>query len=293
MKRNNRKKEIIKSPVLFLGFLVFLLLLIFVATKIVISFKNAPIREFSRTSFVLIDRKGEFIIFSLEKKLGQIYFLPSEEVIVSRGFGKYEWRKVFGLGELEKKGGQLVSETIQKNLSVAIFGYFYDENKEIDFYRKDSTMLFQKVFWQALNGKIKTNLEKLDLFLLYLRALNINKNLLKLNDNYSDQKIFSDSKIGQESLALEVLNATSHNGLAQETTNFLEKSGGRVVRNVDALEQQENCEIKAGEDFGESYTLLWIKRFFPCRITFNKNGSRADISIILGEDYWKNQVDKW
>ncbi|PIV00894.1 hypothetical protein COS54_02210 [Candidatus Shapirobacteria bacterium CG03_land_8_20_14_0_80_39_12] len=292
MKKNNRKKIFFGSPIFVGAFLVFLLLLVFGVIKMVISFKNTSLRRFSRTSFVLIDRKGELLIFSSERKLGQIYFLPAETVEVGRGFGEYEWRKIYGLGELEKKGGLLVSETIRKNLNIAIFGYFYDGNKEADYYRKNPSKLFRNVFWQALTGKVKTDLGKIDLFLLYLRALSLNKSLLEIDD-YSGRENIADSKISEESLALEVLNATLHNGLAQEAANFLEKSGVRVIRSADALKPEENCKIKSEVEFKESYTLFWVKRFFPCRVIFNKDGSRADITVILGEDYWKRGVDKW
>ena len=280
--------------ILFWSFLILLLLLFSGLAKIFLGFKKAEIRRFSRTNFVFFDIKQQPLLLSLQGSEGQVFVFSGESrVLVPPGFGEYELRKVYALGELEKKGPQLVKETVQSNYKAAIFGYFYDQKQAGDLYLRKPKRFFQQVFWQAFWGKVKTDLSRYDLAVLYFRAFRLNEARIKVKNSYTEQDKFFDERLTDESFSVEILNATDHDGLAQETGKFLEKAGLRVVRSADADKNQENCEIKVREEIALSYTLWWVKRFFPCQISFTKDSSRADLVLVLGEEYWKERGEKW
>jgi hypothetical protein len=293
MKRKKRDKN--KNPkfliIFFIfGFLSALVFFLFIYLKL----KKSELLFLSRANFVFIDQEKVPLIFSFEGKNGLILTLPTyDKFRVTRGFGEYELRKVFALGELDKKGGELVSETLEENVPVAIFGYFYDEENKMDSYLKSPRSIFFKVFYRGLRGEIKTSLDKFDLLLLLIKSIKISPSLVELK-NYEPERgdLFKDKKMREESLSIEVLNATEQSGLAQRIAELFEKSGGRVVRIADAPQKQENCRIVTSEN-PTSYTFKWIKQLYHCPVEMENGEARADITIILGENYWKNEGEKW
>ncbi len=295
-KKRTKKKEVKAAN--FFVFFVFLGLffgLIF-SVLVYLKLKTSSFLSLNRVNFVFIDKEKNPFVFSFEEQNGLVLTLPVyNKFRVTRGFGEYELRKVYALGELEGKGGELLAETLQENIPVAIFGYFYDEKSKADFYLNSSRRLFFKIFFRGLKGELKTNLSKVDLIVLLVKSLRINSSLVKLvNYNGEAGDFFKDRKIREESLSIEVLNATEQSGLAQRMSRLFDKSGGRIVRIADAPEKQERCRIITGKDPRESYTLRWIRYIYDCPVEqIGNEEARADVTIVFGENYWKNEGKKW
>lgn len=255
---------------------------------------SADLRSFNRLNFVFIDRQNEPLVFSFQEREGIVLTLPAgDKTLVPHGFGEYELKKVYALGELEGKGGALLSQTVEELLAVPIFGYFKSEKSLINSFLSEPKAFIVSIFWQSWQGKLKTNLRRQDLLWLYFKARKIDKALIKVR-NFSAQELmdFQDKGLREEALSIEVLNATDGVGLAQKTARFLENSGARVVRIDDADQRREECLIVAGS--GNSYTLSWLRRVYPCRVEQRgKGAARAEISLILGQNYWKPKAEKW
>ncbi len=266
----------------------FFLLLCWGIAKIRPGLRGSSLRPFSRINFVLLDAQKQSLLLSLGEGKGEILFLPADlEVSVPGGFGIYRLGKIYSLGELEKRGEELLADTLRANFEAAIFGSFYDQGKSREEYLKNPSGLFGEICRRVLGGQIKTSLKGYDLLVFCRRAVGLAKERVSVGELAKAD--FADRRISEEGLSLEVLNATDHNNLALETAGFLEKAGGRVVRSADAPQTQAECEIRVKEEAVLSYTLSWIKRFFPCPVVLGQEGSRADISLFLGENYWK----KW
>lgn len=296
MKRKKREKTSSKAKYFIFYILLGLFCAAIFSVFVYFKLKKSDFLFLSRANFVFVDQENIPLIFSFEDKNGLILTLPVHDKFrVTRGFGEYELRKVFALGELEKKGGELISETLQENLPVAIFGYFYDEKNEVSVYLKSPQKIFFKVFYRSLKGELKTNLNKFDLLVLLIKSLRVNSSLVKLK-NFDGEAgdLFKDRKIREESISIEVLNATEQSGLAQRISKLFDRSGGRIVRIADAPEKQDSCRILTGKDPESSYTLRWIKYLYNCPVEQIGNGEvRADITVIFGENYWKNEGKKW
>jgi len=275
--------------------LIPILLLFSLAVKIGIAFKKSFVNRFSRISFVVATAKPQVFVLTMEGNEGRILiFSGKEKVTTTRGFGEYELGKIYSLGELEGKGGFLLKESIERYLHAALFGYFYDQ-LSFDYPLSKPKNFFTQTVRRALLRKSETNIGKPDLLLLYFKARRLNElNLEIRNFGPSDNEAFKDKVIREEALSLQILNATDHFGLAQDVSLFLERAGARVVRVADADEGRKTCLIKAIEEVKESYTLSWLRYVFGCQVVSEKEDEeRAQITMIVGEEYWKRLHEKW
>lgn len=278
-----------KGRLLILG-LCILFLLLFCAMGVCLKLGKSDLDFLSRATFVLIREGGAPLVFSFEGDSGFILLLPKDlRVQTTRGFGEYELGKVYPLGELEGKGSILLRETLQETLSAPVFGFFKDSSVG------ESPELIPKVFLNALLGKNQTDLSKADLVWLYLKARKIDKSKVnKISYGSGAAEAFKDRRVREESLSFEVLNATDHSGFAQASAKLLDHCGGRVVRIADAPQKQQKCEFLVSSKVARSYTVRWLKLIYPCAVReLAADVFRADVSLVLGEEYWKKWSEKW
>jgi len=257
------------------------------------SIKNSPFWYFKRVNFILLGDKSASV-FSFEGSESKLMEFPFQEKIdLPRGFGQYELGKIYQLGELEKRGGQLFLETFQKSLNLPVLGYFYQDEFGTENYRLPRG--FQKIINQSMKKKVKTNFKLSDLFILYFRTRKISPLSFKKEDYQNGiNDFFKDEKIREEALAVEILNGTSHQGLAQKGAELWENLGGRVIRVADYSEKLPKSLLITKGESNKSYSYKIMKYFFNSDDRDLKGEEdRADMTLILGEDYWKNMVEKW
>jgi hypothetical protein len=295
MRKNKNRRPSHPKRRIFWLVLVLILLTLGITLKTYFDFRQSSLDSLGRVSLILLTSQNEPLVLSLEGREGKVLALAgSEKVNVPRGFGEYELAKVYALGELEEKGAQLLRETVEEKLSVPIFGYLHPSwsIKESD-WEKPKTFL-KKVFWEALWGRVKTDLKRGDLFRLYWQAISLDETLCRVPELKNiPANFFQDRRLREEGLSLEILNATDHNGLAQQASRLLEKAGGRVVRLGDVDKNVEHCQLLT-KDEAESYTVFWLAKVFQC--SFKKEEAttaRGDIVLILGEEYWKRGSERW
>lgn len=268
-------------------------LLFFVGFKSAKQVKNSSLWYFKKINLVLIGEES-VSIFSLEGNDSRLMeFSFQEKVDLPRGFGEYELGKVYRLGELEKRGGQLTLETFQNSLNIPVMGYFYQDGFNAKNFTSPAS--FKKIVNQSIKKRVKTNLHLIDLLVLYFRGKKLSPVLFKKYQyNPGPDDFFKDEQIRREALAVEILNGTQHPGLAQKAAVFWENLGGRVIRVADYNEQltKNLLVVKGGSN--KSYSYKIIKNFFKpdCR-ELSEEENRADMTLILGEDYWKTMMEKW
>lgn len=268
-------------------------LLFFVGFKSAKQVKNSPLWYFKKINLALIGEES-VSIFSLEGSDSRLLeFSFQEKADLPRGFGEYELGKVYRLGELEKRGGQLTLETFQNSLNIPVMGYFYQDGLNTENFT--SPAYFKKIVNQSIKKRVKTNLRLADLLILYFRGKKLSPVLFK-KYQYKDGPgdFFKDEQIRREALAVEILNGTQHQGLAQKAAVFWENLGGRVIRVADYNEQLTKSLLVVRGGSNKSYSYKIIKKFFkPDYRELNEGESRADMTLILGEDYWKTMTEKW
>lgn len=269
-------------------------LLLFYGYRVLSQARNSPIWHLGKINLVLAGKES-ISIFSLEGKDSRLTKLPfQKKVVLPRGFGEYELGKVYRLGELEKRGGQLILETFRSSLNLPVVGYLYQDTfSASDF---NSPADFIRMVSLAVKKKVKTNLSLVELLTLYFRGKRLSLALFKEGEYKEDglSEIFKDKSVRQEALAVEILNGTQHPMLAQKAGIFWENLGGWVIRVGDYDKQLTNSLLIIRGELRECYSGKVLMNFFkPELVQMDESESRADMTLILGEDYWKSMAEKW
>lgn len=166
--------------------------------------------------------------------------------------------------------------------------------------------------WRAIKGvradKLKTiDLEKSDLtrwLLLPDGSRVITLDQIKLSQFEEDR--FEDANIQDEALSVGIFNATDYPGLAEKAAKIITNIGGRVIFTANAEKKTAQSIILAKRSYTSGYLSKVLRLYCPVPPTtyfwqkfslfgFNKSTvcssadnildtSRADITIILGED---------
>ncbi len=259
----------------------------------------------NRINFVLSGDEVVLISFAPEEPSLTLLPLPKNlQIDVIYGYGKYRVEVVSSLGELEKKDN-LLPASLQENFGVPVEGWIVSTS--------DSKEEILRELGRQILGRGKTNFSRWDLVRLWwgisklrpgeieildLGRLNILSSV-KLPDgttvfqidfgqlDLKIQKIFSDSLIKKENFSIEVLNGTSYRGLAERGARIVANTGGRVVWVGNSELQIADCRLQIEKNKKRAYTVKKISKIFNCQLEEKKEGGRAEITLILGEDYWQ------
>jgi hypothetical protein len=237
----------------------------------------------------------------------------------SWGLGEIEAEK-----EKNFASGQLLKETTQDFLGVPVDGWLgpAEDSWEVGQTKEDlealkSDLTSIKIFGQGRKlvnflGRLKTNLSYFDLVSLWWNIKNtrfdkvsfINLGQTKaaaplvLVDKMSvlafDQKLldsallglFKDKKIVEEDLTVEILNSTHTEGLGQRASRVISGLGGEVVSIGNLEKSLPQSQIRAPAKILSSYTASRLSKIFGTEAAVEDSPeARADIQLILGEDY--------
>ena len=237
--------------------------------------------------------------------------IPSEtQIEVAFGLGSYPIDSVFELSRLEKKEGILLAQTLENNLAIPVKAWV-DYQKKIDFHQPKN--LFFQLIYSSLKGEAKTNLTNWDrLQLLYTikdvsvfrsNSYNLsNLNLLEeveLPDKNKGLRIeperidafiqshFQEKKLREENLTIEVINTTQFPGLAERGARLLNNLGVEVVGVNNQEEKINRCQLIGEKELKNNYSVKFIRQIFDCQWKDFQEEGRADLILILGEDYRK------
>jgi LCP family protein required for cell wall assembly len=104
-------------------------------------------------------------------------------------------------------------------------------------------------------------------------------------------EIFSDPYLGKENAQLEILNATGQAGAAKEVQDTLASYGYNVVQ-IDTNPTVSSKTVIYDYSNGKNpYTVEYLKKRYNAEvITQSSKSSTIDLSLVLGQDYLKNNV---
>lgn len=118
-------------------------------------------------------------------------------------------------------------------------------------------------------------------------------------DLYIRQNL-ADSGITQESKSIAVFNATNHPGIAAEAARIITNMGGNVIILTSTDNIQKESGIYVDSKDGKGITFNRLAQIFAPNCITNKCvsadpkvvNSRAQISVVLGEDYYKTWYER-
>lgn len=262
---------------------------------------------------------GDIYLASLspdEDKL-LIVSVPKETYVdVPYGFGYYPIGAVYKLGDIEKRGGGVLSFTAQEFFALPVDGWVKFGTFESSLESGTAKSLVMKVIRPDLikGNATKTNLTFMDRIRLWLKLRQIGPEKITflslkksevltdliLPDNTTVKTadlgrldrilipFISESKIEGESLKIEVLNATPHLGVAGRVSRLITNLGGQVMNVGNENETHDHCLIRVNRENVNKKIVQKLKKVYSCQIKITEmSEDRVDISFIVGGDYWQ------
>lgn len=245
----------------------------------------------AKTSLVSLDIKGN---------KATIVDFPSELYVprVAHGYGQYPIGKVFEVGELDKRGGQVLSDTISLYLGVPVDGYV----RLVDFSTTDLKSNLLSVNF-ILNAKSNVNLwdrilvvkSLMDLRFDRIEAVNLAKKseALLLADGSSAKVLleedldklldrnFVEKGIVREGFRVQIVNTTEQAGLGNAYARIISGLGATVIDVSSEPDDLSACRINASEKVLKSKTVKRIEKMLKCEAAKGDSG-RADLILFLG-----------
>lgn len=301
-KNFHRRKKIIRSKsnfshvfkrlAIYLGLLVFFVLTTTIIATFIKVHKDVGLGKPINTVIVY---KNDLVIVRFDPSGNSMLFvnLPGNLLLdTAGGYGQYQLKNVFDLGENEKRGDDLIKKTLMKNLHVPI--HLLVDCRKFNF-KNDSIFstlecmehrnirpLTLLVYAGTKSGK---NIESKNLsdYRVLLKS-DVQENTFQLTENVFNRLEFDfsqDMSLDQiNNVRIETQNESS---LPDYLADVIKTMGGRVVEGVSGKSVvSSGCTVSGGDrNFIED-----IGRVFNCKIVFDKSqGSEAIFSI--SEQYLK------
>lgn len=273
-----------------------------------------------RINFVLKGEETILASFEPSQESVSLILIPGQTLLeVCHGYGKYKVEAIPGLEKLEKREA-LLAESVQESLGVPVDGWIGEmsnvkcsasggSNVKEKILCEIGNQIFQKkitnfsrwdlarLWWEI--KKVKAgNTEVLDLGKLNVLTqskLPDGTTVFEIDSSRLDpliQKYLSDFALKQEGFSIEVLNGTTHLGLAEKGARILSNLGGEVVWVGNSEASSEKCVVGSGKNKKGTYTVRKIIKIFGCSWQEKKEEGKAEITVILGEDYWRKLNQK-
>lgn len=260
----------------------------------------------------------QVLVFSLEPSEPSlsVFLIPKgTQVEVIYGYGKYRVEAIHKLGQLEGKD-ELLSQSIQESFGLPVDGWV--ANKDIEIGDEDIKSKLSEVLILALKNGKKTDLTKWDLIRLWMQMKKVRSHkvnfidlskisvltkttlpdgsqIFMIDQNRLDplvQKYFADPTVRKERLLIEVLNGTDHLKLGERAARVINSLGVEVVSVGNTQERVEQCQIRTVENKKNLYTVGKIAKIFGCHLEEKKEEGKADVTLIVGEAYWRKFSQK-
>lgn len=262
---------------------------------------------------------------SLEKAV--VLHIPDKTYLdLPKGYGLWKVGSIYKLGQEESKpvGAQLLKLSLSKLLGLPIDGIIIDQSKElknteslINEWRKNSLYMASFIY------SSKTDLTPIEAFRLLgvvtkvredkfvsldferssvteSKLLPDSSRVLGIDNVKLDTFIrenMSDTSIIDEGSSIAIYNATSRPGLAQDVARVITNLGGDVVTIQTSEKLSAVTLVTTAPDFDKENSLTYkrvTEVYAPrclekeCATDDRKvTSSRAQINIILGEDYYQ------
>jgi hypothetical protein len=253
---------------------------------------------------VVIGGSGDVNIINLNPKDGEMtkIIIPGNtEFELSRGLGKMRAKNVWQLGFNEGLRGDLLSETVTKNLKISTYSWTCKEGDAL----WGGNM---KSLPKLLFGNCDTNLSFGDRFKIALFALRVNDykkvevNLLdsqllvktKLNDGEEGYELSnriprqisilaSDERLSGKNLKFKIIDSVKEKGISEELGKIVESLGAKITIIEESDDKDVDCVLYTDiKDVGE-----FLKNTFSCKVEKKARNSNYDIELLIGSKFSK------
>jgi len=256
--QKQKKKENVQQW-LWLGGLFILFIFLLVGAAVLWKKARLSVWDGRSTMSVIYLKKDEAVMESYqpaEQRWLELKIPLNALVKVPFGYGEYQLKNVYDLGELDGKGGELLRRTMQETMGLWVQGWVIKgKNKSTNLSWLDQWRLWLVKKWKV-DKKIDYELKFNPAFIK--EKLNDGTDVFKIEEKRLDELInqeFFDSQIIDEQLTIAIVNNTEVDGIAGIVGRLASNLGGEVVWLGNGEGNLENSKmIIADEDFKKSTT---------------------------------------
>jgi len=105
--------------------------------------------------------------------------------------------------------------------------------------------------------------------------------------DFLSKGLFKETNFVKEHLLIEVLNGTEKQGLAGRVARLITNLGGEVVTIGNSSQKINQCRIEGESRILQSFTAKRLGQIFDCQMAKPAEDSRADLRVIIGQNYWQ------
>ncbi len=260
--------------------------------------------KYDRFNVVLAGTPVELLSLDVTTKSAVAVFFPSDLYMTQthHGYGGYRISAVYTVGQLDRRGGETLADTVGDYVGVPVDGYIvgsfntsqspssvvispglvFAKDANIDFF--DRLRLIQEVL--TLRPDKITTVHLSDWSSSLILADGSTATVLDPGALDTDLSgYFFEDKLRNEKWRVEVLNSTDVSGLGNRAARMLANIGATVINVGDIGIALPHCKISAVKAAEQSATVARIAGILACSVEEKVESGRADISVILGRDY--------
>lgn len=300
-KSRRRRKKTQKKPFLKkAAFLVVVLVSLFVVFRLTTRHWNSE----GKLSITAPREDGSVAVTTFDPATDGIktVVIPAEtEVRVARQLGTWRIKSVWELGQDEGLDGQLLSETITRQLKIPVF--VWSDSVGAGFFSSSPLAIIKAALFPY-----KTNLgigDRLRLAVFSLGVKNFKREEIDLSETKVLQRttlvdgtpgyrvvgdipssiaaIYSDPYMSSISAKTQIIDATSSNSVAKDVGEIVEVIGLKTA-SIEDVEVRADLDCKvSGRDKDLANT---ISKLFSCEVVTHEDGN-FDLTVLIGEEFAK------
>lgn len=281
-----------------------------------------PTNPYGRETYILVSDPMIVASWSTADRTLTLISVPSDIAAEgTHGYGTYSLAAFWRLGEIEKKDGTVLAESVSEAFGVPVDGYIGPKNGPFDY--SDSSLATAKAAFSMKNvigvigGRYRTNIP-LEKFISLAWLLNFSRpDRVKLYDFTSNtssvaqdlvlpdgstlrlldpqrvdsqlKTIFEDESVRRESVTVAVYNTTDMPSLGNRVGRLLTNIGVSVVTVGNDTPEVDTCTITGSDQALKSKSAQVIIIVLGCKRVIG-DVSRADLVIRIGKTYAKRFV---
>lgn len=240
----------------------------------------------------------------------------------THGYGTYSLEAFWHLGEIDKKDGTVLSESVSEALGIPItlfvgpYAGMFDAAKD-PFIIAKQTFSFANL-WAYATGKLRTNIEP-KLFFSYVWLMSVTKpkhvDIVDFARRPTDiaqdaeladgsrrlvadsaridsavKTMFEDDRVRGETVSVAVYNTTQMPSLGTRAARMLGHLGVGVVSVGNDPSPVETCVVRGNKDILKSMSARLITDVLGCSQKETTETDRADLVVRIGTSYAKRFV---